>query len=151
MAPFPIKPAFPMPSDPRFDVFGRPRATGTRYRWASKLLVNDDPLRWADEQISGSGTSSTFLAPKASVQLATTTAETSSAAEIARGAVANTITGGTVLESGHVNTSDLTTVLNSAYQLGGTVAGVMDRIVLAVAPISGTVAGHGSVTWKEAV
>ena len=82
--------------------------------------------------------------------------EAQSAVEIARGALANTVTGGFRLGGGYFNSNSnaagsTAAALNNAIRLGSTIAGVRDTIVLCVRPVAGTTlaAVEGSITWRE--
>lgn len=87
--------------------------------------------------------------------------ETNSAVEIARGATANTVTGGYKLtggfaESGGVQVGSAgsdSRGIDNALLLGSTISGAVDTIVLAVRPIGGAVDVdvEGSLTWREIV
>mgnify|MGYP000927886095 CR=1 FL=1 len=63
-----------------------------------------------------------------------------------------TITGGTVLDSGYVsaNSSDKGSIKN-AIRLGATIAGVADQLVFAVRPLSTNLDILGSVNWRELI
>lgn len=52
------------------DSFGRQRVSSPQTIFDSKLLVDNAPLFWDDQQVSGAGTSSTYNANQASVTLA---------------------------------------------------------------------------------
>lgn len=64
-----------------------------------------------------------------------------------------TLTGGTILKVGttqQTNDSDLSSILNSDFALGTTIAGVTDILVLAVQRITGTSETfYGSINWKD--
>jgi len=85
--------------------------------------------------------------------------ETNSAVQIARGASTNTVTGGTILDGGHIESSGATggksgsgtNTIKNALRLGHNIAGTADRIVLCVMPIAGTsgVDVEGGLTWQE--
>jgi len=85
--------------------------------------------------------------------------EAQSSIEIARGATANTITGGYQLAGGFFNSAGAASgnaggtggTLNNAILLGSNIAGDRDTIVLAVRPISGSTNCdvEGSLTWRE--
>jgi len=80
--------------------------------------------------------------------------ETNSAVQIARGALANTVTGGIQFDGGHINTvgsRSEKTDIDSILKLGSSVAGVQDTIVLAVRPIDGSINidVEGSICWRE--
>jgi len=86
-------------------------------------------------------------------------AETNSAVEIARGATANTVTGGVNIGGGFVesggaqlgNAGSAQSSIQSALKLGSTIAGVVDTIVLCARPIGGstTVDVEASIVWRE--
>lgn len=88
-------------------------------------------------------------------------AETSSVVEIARGAAANTVTGGVLIAGGYVESGGPATggsgsareELSNALRLGASIAGVADRVVLAIRPIAGStsVDAEGMLTWREQV
>lgn len=79
-------------------------------------------------------------------------AETNSAAEIARGATANTVTGGTLLQSGwSTSSAAAVAALESTTRLGTSIAGTRDTLVLAVRPLSGNADIQGSITWREGI
>lgn len=85
--------------------------------------------------------------------------EPQSSIEIARGATANTITGGYKLGGGYFNSAGPAAgnaggtggTLNNAILLGADIAGNRDIIVLAVRPIAGSTNCdvEGSLTWRE--
>jgi hypothetical protein len=85
--------------------------------------------------------------------------ETQSAIAVARGATANTVTGGYRIsggyfESGGVQTGNAGSTdkgTQNALLLGSTIAGVVDSIVLCARPIGGSsnTDVEGSVTWRE--
>lgn len=73
------------------------------------------------------------------------------ALEVAVGASANTVTGGTVLASGHVaRNSNIDTAIDNAIQLGWDRT-TRDTLVLSFRPITTPVDALGGLTWKEAV
>lgn len=76
--------------------------------------------------------------------------ETHSACQTAMGATANTVTGGTMMDSGQVASSQsLGAALENALALGSTIAGVADQIVLCVRPFGGQADIQASITWRE--
>ena len=73
-----------------------------------------------------------------------------SAIQVATGATANTVTGGTVLAGGFAQGNETTAALvNSLYYIGSTIAGTPDEMVLCVRPLSANEDIHGSLTLKE--
>jgi hypothetical protein len=58
--------------DPRYDAFGRHRISQVTQLFDSKLVNNNAPTQYADAEISGGGTSSTYTQNKACVELAVT-------------------------------------------------------------------------------
>ena len=83
---------------------------------------------------------------------------TNSAVQRALGATANTVTGGTQLAGGYLETgggnsggASVAGALTNALILGASIANVPDEIVLAVRPIGGVsaVAVEGSLGWRE--
>jgi hypothetical protein len=81
-------------------------------------------------------------------------AETNSAVEIARGATANTVSGGTKIDGGFVNQigssgGGASTAITSDLRLGSSIAGVVDAIVLCVRPLGASADIQGSITWQE--
>jgi len=86
--------------------------------------------------------------------------ETNSCVEVARGATANTVTGGTKFAggfaqstSGGAGSGGIDIPIQNAILLGEDIAGNVDEIVLCWRPIGGT-SDHdieGSVTWRELV
>lgn len=77
---------------------------------------------------------------------------TNSACQVAYGASANTITGGTILNAGMLFTqTSQYNDLRNALTLGSTIAGVSDKLVLCVMPVAGatSVAVYSSLTWRE--
>ncbi len=87
--------------------------------------------------------------------------EALSAVQIARGATANTVTGGYKMAGGYVESGGSQTGsagsgsagLDTAILLGSLIDGTVDTIVLCVRPIGGTtsVQVEGSMTWRELV
>ena len=73
-----------------------------------------------------------------------------SACQVARGALANTVTGGTALNGGFAeNASGLTAVLENARYLGSAIDGARDEIVLCVRPLSANADIQGALVWRE--
>lgn len=87
--------------------------------------------------------------------------QTNSAVQIATGATANSVTGGTpiaggFLESGGIQSGSSgsgSSGISSALRLGSLIAGTVDSIVLAVRPVGGDSAAsfEGGITWRELV
>lgn len=81
--------------------------------------------------------------------------ETNSAVQIARGALANTVTGGLRIAGGVAQSaqrgSATTEEIESALRLGSTIAGVPDEMVLCITPRGGSINLdiEGSMTWRE--
>jgi hypothetical protein len=81
--------------------------------------------------------------------------ETNSVVQIARGAVANTVTVGIQIAGGVAQSaqrgSATTEEIESALRLGSTIAGVPDEMVLCVTPRNGDINLdiEGSMTWRE--
>jgi hypothetical protein len=76
--------------------------------------------------------------------------ETNSACQTVLGVTANTVTGGTLIDSGFVQSSgSLGAALENALALGSTIAGVPDQIVLCVRPMGGNADIQASITWRE--
>lgn len=81
--------------------------------------------------------------------------ETNSVVQIARGALANTVTGGLHIAGGVAQSaqrgSTTTEEIESALRLGSTIAGVPDEMVLCVTPRNGDINLdiEGSITWRE--
>lgn len=85
--------------------------------------------------------------------------ETDSAVQIARGATANTVTGGYKLAGGYVESGTVPSGasgsggrgLENAILLGSTIGGTMDTLVLCATPRGGTsgVAVEGGLNWRE--
>lgn len=85
--------------------------------------------------------------------------QTNSAVQIATGATANTITNGTQLAGGFVESGGIQSGsagsgsggINSALHLGSTINGTVDTMVLGIRPIGGdsTADVEGSITWRE--
>jgi hypothetical protein len=85
--------------------------------------------------------------------------ESRSAIQAARGATANTVTGGYRIAGGYSESGNnasggsnsISAAIENALTLGSTVAGVVDTIVLCAKPIGGTsnIDVEGSLTWRE--
>ena len=79
---------------------------------------------------------------------------TNSSLQAAYGVTANTVSGGTLLNSGYsVSEAGLTNLLYNSLTLGSTIAGVSDILVLTVMPIgsSSNLDIYSSITWKELI
>lgn len=77
-------------------------------------------------------------------------AEANSAAEVAKGATANTITGGTVLQAGFsASSSAVTQIVDLLRYPGFSIFGAADELVLAVRPLSNNADIEATLTWKE--
>jgi hypothetical protein len=75
---------------------------------------------------------------------------TDGAIELALGATANTVTGGLILNSGYAQAQTSTSnVLINSLNLGATIAGVRDEVVLCVMPLGANLDIFSSVTWRE--
>jgi hypothetical protein len=73
-----------------------------------------------------------------------------SACQAAFGATANTVSGGTLLDSGYGNAaSALALPLNNALILGSTISGTVDELVLCARPISSNADIQATLTWRE--
>lgn len=76
--------------------------------------------------------------------------ETNSAIQAARGATANTVTGGVLIASGWASTASGTTaVVDSLLRLGAAIDGTRDEFVLCVRPLGNNSDIQGSITWRE--
>lgn len=79
--------------------------------------------------------------------------QTNSGVQIAKGATANTVTDGTLLDGGIVKSSAMAgsteAVLNNALRLGAAIDGTPDTIVLAVRPLDANADIEASLTWRE--
>jgi hypothetical protein len=77
---------------------------------------------------------------------------TNSCLQAARGATANTVTGGTILAGGFGTKGaaiEVSEALNNTITLGSTISGIADRIVLCVRPLSSNADIQGSLSWVE--
>lgn len=80
----------------------------------------------------------------------TYSAVTNSAVEVAYGATANTVTGGTVLQGGFRQGDETAArIVESLYYLGATIGNVADTFVLCVNPLSANEDIYASLTIKE--
>ena len=80
----------------------------------------------------------------------TYTGLTDSAVETARGATANTVTGGIVLDGGFVpGTRSETVPTENALYLGQALDGSIQELVLCARPITANLDVNGSITWRE--
>lgn len=87
--------------------------------------------------------------------------QTNSAVQIAVGATANTVTGGTPIAGGFVESTSVASGssgsadkgIDTALRLGSLISGTVDSIVLCVRPVGGSadVDVEGSMTWRELV
>lgn len=78
---------------------------------------------------------------------------TNGAVQFARGATANTVTNGTLLDSGYIPSQGSTKAnFKNSVTLGSTISGTADAIVLCVMPIGGAsnLDIYASMTWREA-
>lgn len=77
--------------------------------------------------------------------------QTNSSVQIATGAVANTVTGGTEMDGGYLETSlPVTNTIPNALRLGAAIDGTVDEIVIVARPITNNITVEGSLTWREA-
>ena len=77
---------------------------------------------------------------------------TLSGVEFAIGGSNNTVTGGYTLDSGFIKDFSSESVpIANAYQLGNTIAGVRDEIVLCVYNITSNATIHGALTYRESL
>lgn len=80
---------------------------------------------------------------------------TNSALEVAQGVTANTVTGGTPIDGGYVESSQkgggTAAELDSALELGAAIDGTRDEVVLCIRPIGGAsgIDAEGMVVWRE--
>lgn len=77
---------------------------------------------------------------------------TSSGVQYAKGGGTNTVTGGISLDSGFIKDFASENIpINNAYQLGSTIAGVQDSIVLCVYNITSNATLDASLTYRESL
>lgn len=77
-------------------------------------------------------------------------AETNSAIEVAIGATANTVSGGTALIGGFGSgDSSISQALSNAIRLGADISNTPDELVLCVRPLSANLDIDGGLTWRE--
>lgn len=80
----------------------------------------------------------------------TYTGLTNSACEVATGATANTVTGGTVLASGYgYQQTGIESTPETSIRIGSTIGGTPQAMVLAVTPLGNTADIYGTITWRE--
>lgn len=76
-----------------------------------------------------------------------------SSVEVATGATANTVTGGTVMDGGYVKSAvasgSTSSNLENAVRLGAAIDGTPDTIVLCARPLALNADIYGSLTWRE--
>lgn len=78
--------------------------------------------------------------------------ETNSVVQVARGATANTVTGGTFIAGGFADASAAqNAALDAAIHLGSAIDGTRDELVLCARPLSANADIQGSITWRELV
>lgn len=76
--------------------------------------------------------------------------EANGAVQIAKGVTANTVSGGTLLDSGFGKSGEASSAIADTLRyLGASIAGTRDTIVLAVRPLSNAATIQGSLTWTE--
>ena len=76
--------------------------------------------------------------------------ETNSAVQTAKGATANTVTGGILVASGYASTASGTAaVVDSPLRLGAAIDGTRDELVLCVRTLGSNSDIQGSLTWRE--
>lgn len=124
--------------NPTGDAFGRFRMSSPTTLFDSKQIIDNQPLFWDDQEESGSGTSSTYTKARAS-------------STIAKGALANTVTGGTQVGGGFSSAQvrEVFADLENAVKLGHSIDGTPNEIVLCVRPLSVNADIQGSLTWRE--
>lgn len=78
---------------------------------------------------------------------------TNSAIQSAKGALANTVTGGTLLMAGFASRADLEieTSFEQAFALGAAIDGTPNEVVLCVRPLTTNQDVQGAVTWREII
>lgn len=78
---------------------------------------------------------------------------TNSAVQTAKGAEANTVTGGTQIDGGFVKSGgtsgSITISLDNALRLGAAIDGTVDEIVLCARPLTNGANIHAAITWRE--
>jgi hypothetical protein len=75
-----------------------------------------------------------------------------SAVQVAPGAKAQTITGGTQIDAGYfASAQPASDIPQSEAALGAKIDGTRDVLVLAVTPITNNINVQGSITWREQV
>lgn len=75
---------------------------------------------------------------------------TNSAVQVALGANTNTVTGGTAIDGGYLNTDlPVSSAVENALLLGAAINGTVDTVVLCVKPITNNTGVRGSMTWRE--
>jgi hypothetical protein len=75
-----------------------------------------------------------------------------SALQVAKGAAANTVTGGIHMLGGYFDTSNpIQTTTENALRLGSAIDGTVDEIVLVVEPITNNITVHCDMTWRELI
>jgi len=80
----------------------------------------------------------------------TYTDQTNSGVQIATGSSTNTISGGTELDGGYLETSlPVTATTPNALLLGAAIDGTVDEIVLVARPITNGITVNASLTWRE--
>jgi hypothetical protein len=80
------------------------------------------------------------------------TGVTGSSVEVFFGATANTVTGGTVIDSGFVESRASERVeTQNAIRIGAAIDGARDVIVLAVRPIGNSASVHRALSWREQI
>lgn len=75
---------------------------------------------------------------------------TNSAVQVAWGVTANTVSGGTIVDSGLATAETIIdSLVESALRLGSTLSGTMDTYVVCVTPFSSSMDVLGTFTWRE--
>ena len=76
--------------------------------------------------------------------------ETNSAVQTAKGATANTVSGGYMIESGYANSDNAArSAISNALILGSAIDGTVDQIVLAVRTTGANADIQGTLVWRE--
>lgn len=105
---------------------------------SSSVATTTDPYEWAI--IFNPTVAGTF----------TYNGLTNSAVEVAYGALANTVSGGTLIDSGFVSeASSVLSNINNSLNLGAAIDGTVDEIILTIRPLGANADIHSSLTWKE--